>query len=559
MNILLPRNMPNKRVLSLWFPRLSAERFLRLDRGLPHGPFAVVADQNNAQVLSSLSSEAEAAGLVPGQPLRDARAMCPELVTKLANPQLDAAFLGLLRRWASKFSPWVAEERPASLVIDITGCAHLFGGEDMMMTEAEADCAHLGLSVQSGIADTVGAAWALARYAGQVGAPTRSGDAIDQEARATRSRAVKRRHWERGGPAPKRAEPVGHAGRIAQPGQTRNALASFPIAALRLQPGTATDLTRLGIRRIDDLMGQPRAALARRFGRHLVQRMDQALGVEPEPVSPARPAVHFAVRLTLPDPIGLDTDIIAAIDRLLPALTEKLTLKGRGVRRVRMECFRSDHTMQWVEVGLARPSADAERIRPLLLMKVSEIESGFGIDRIRIEAVVTEPVYARQHRGHAEAAADGVARMNGKVGLDDLIGRLGARVGLETITRLHPGNSHIPEKTAYPVAAAWSEPAPEWPKPPVPRPILIWRPELVTADDTPVLPAAFRWRGRNFETHAASGPERLAPEWWLDEPDWRSGVRDYWRVTTRAGETLWLYYAHGGTMSSGWFCQGSFG
>ena len=550
--------MPQRRILSLWFPRLSAERCLRQGFGLPGQPFAVVGEDRNAQVLVSLSAEAQAAGLVPGQPLRDARAMCPELQTRLRNPQTDAAFLSVLQRWAGKFSPWVAEEAPDALVIDLTGCAHLFGGEEPLMQAVEEDCADLGLTVLAGIADTVGAAWALARFAdGQAGA-VRSGDDISQEARATRSRAAKRRHWERGGPAPQAAAPRNAARRIAPPGQTRTVLAPLPVAALRLDADTVQTLARLGLRQIGDLAGQPRAALARRFGRHLVQRLDQAMGVEPEPVSPARPQSHFAVRLTLPEPIGLESDISAALDRLLPPLADKLRQAGRGARRVRLEWHRSDHTMGWTEIGLARPSAEPDRIRPLLAMKTGEIEAGFGIDVIRLAAVVTEPVHARQHQGHADAAAQGVARLNGTVGMDDLMGRIGARLGLETITRLQPADSHIPEKTARIAAAAWSEPAGPWPAPPGPRPIEIWPPEIVAAEETPALPARFRWRGREYETRAATGPERIAPEWWLDDPAWRSGVRDYWRVTTRSGERLWLYYAHGGTMSAGWFCQGSF-
>ncbi|CAN0599393.1 unnamed protein product, partial [Ectocarpus sp. 12 AP-2014] len=146
----------------------------------------------------------------------------------------------------------------------------------------------------------------------------------------------------------------------------------------------------------------------------------------------------------------------------------------------------------------------------------------------------------------------------GSADFDDLTGRLGARIGLEAITRLHPADSHIPEKTSKQLAAAWSDPATEWPRPPGPRPLELWRPEIVTADETPNLPTRFRWRGRMLETSAAFGPERIAPEWWLDEPDWRTGVRDYWRVTTRTGERLWLYFAHGGTLSPGWFCHGSF-
>jgi len=550
--------MTNRRILSLWFPRLGAERLLRMHRGLPTGPLAVVQDLNNAQVLASLSAAAEAEGLRPGQPLRDALAMCPTLVTRLRNAQAELAFLATLRRWAGKYSPWVSDQPPASLVIDITGCAHLFGGENALLAEVEGDCTDLGLTMYAGVADTVGAAWALARYAGQPMQLARTGDAIDQEAYATRARATKRRNWERGGPAPRLAPPGKRGARIAAPGQARTAISALPVAALRLSDDAVTNLTRLGLRQVGDLIGTPRAALARRFGTQVVRRLDQALGLEPEPVSPSRPAYHFAVRLTLPDPIGLESDILAGIDRLLPALSDRLREKGRGARRVRLQLFRSDKTMQWFEVGLARPSVDPDRIRPLLAIKMGDVDAGFGIDMIRLEAPVTEPLHSHQHRGHLDAAAYASDRLTTDTTIDDLIGKTGARIGLDNITRLHPADSHIPEKTSKKLAAAWSEPAADWPKPATRRPLILWRPEPVMADETPTLPLLFRWRGRDLATLRAAGPERIAPEWWLDEPDWRTGVRDYWRVTTACGERLWLYYAHGGAMSPGWFCQGVF-
>lgn len=550
--------MQNRRILSLWFPRLAAERFLRLDRGFLDAPFAVVEAKGNLQTLSSLSHGASAAGLSPGQPLRDAQAMCPQLITRLSNPMAEKQFLFALRRWAGKFSPWVGEEQPNSLVIDLTGCAHLFGGEEQLLLQVEEDCADLGLTVQSGLADTVGAAWALARFAGQPVPIMRSGDAIDQEAYATRARAAKRRHWTKGGAAPKTEISGARPNRIAPPGNAHTVLAGLPISALRIDTDTVANLARLGLRRVKDITGTPRAALARRFGRELVQRLDQALGVEPEPVSPAKPPMLFAVRLTLPEPIGLDGDIVAAVDRLLPELEQRLNSKGRGARRIRWQLFRADATMQTIEIGLARPSASPDRIKPLLLMKLGDIDAGFGIDCIRIEAHVTEPVHARQHRGHMDAAADVKARLSANTALDDLIGRIGARIGLESITRPHPADSYIPEKTSKRVYAAWSEPAERFPHPPTPRPLLMWPPEPVGANDTPTLPAQFRWRGRRHAITCASGPERIAPEWWLDDPNWRSGVRDYWQITTEHGERLWIYYAHGGSMSSGWFCQGSF-
>ena len=553
--------MPNRRILSLWFPRLAAERALRLRREALPLPFAIIGDQNGAQVLTSLDFAAEAAGLRAGQPLRDATAMCPGLLTKPADPLAEADFLTILRRWAGKFSPWVAEEPPTSLVIDLTGCAHLFGGEVQLLAEVEQDCAGLGLTVRAGVADTRGAAWALARYAGRQVEPSRNGDAIDQEARATRSRAVKRRGWERGGALSGAGNGVTPQGVIAPPGQARQALACLPLAALRLPPDAIDGLTRLGLRRVEEVMDLPRAALARRFGTQTLRRVDQALGLEPEPVAPARAPLHFAARLTLPEPIGLGSDIIAGLDRLLPPLCAKLAKAGRGARRVRLQAFRTDGVIQRAEVGLARPANEPDRIRPLLLLKIDGIDPGFGIDCLRLEALETEPVHAVQHRGHAEASASAAARQTEDVALTDLIGKLGARLGAEAVTRLHPAASHIPEKAAQTLSAAWSEPHPApWPEPRAPRPLLIFRPEPVTApDDDPTPPARFRWRRRDLATRVAVGPERITPEWWLDDPEWRSGPRDYWRIEVEGGERLWLFYAHGGDMSGGWYCQGLFG
>lgn len=551
--------MPNRRILSLWFPRLAAERALRLRRDALPLPFAMVGDEKGAQVLTSLNAEAEAAGLRQGQPLRDASAMCPGLVTRAADPLGEAAFLTVLRRWAGKFSPWVAEEPPAALVIDLTGCAHLFGGEAALLAQVEEDCADLGLTLRAGIADTRGAAWALARYAGRQARPLRNGDAIDQEARATRSRAVKRPGWARGGDMASGGGASLPQGVIAAPGQTRQALDDLPLPALRLSADAVAGLNRLGLNRVRDLLDLPRAGLARRFGADTMRRLDQALGMEPEPVAPARAPLHFATRLTFPDPIGLTEDITAGLDRLLDPLCEKLRANARGARRVRLEAWRSDGRVERVEIGLARPADRPEAIRPLILLKLDSIDPGFGIDCLRLAAVETEPLHAVQHRGHGDASAAAAARQTADHALADLIGKLGARLGSEAVTRLHPGESHIPEKAAQTLAAAWSAPHPApWPQPRAPRPLTLFRPEPVTAPQEPTPPARFRWRRRDLATRMASGPERITPEWWLDDPDWRSGPRDYWRVEVEGGERLWLFYAHGGEMSGGWFCQGLF-
>ncbi len=564
-----------RRILSLWFPRLAAERALRLRRDALDGPFAVVQDRARALVLASVNLEAEAAGLTRGQALRDATAMCPGLVTQAADPQAEAGFLTHLRRWAGKFSPWVAEESPESLIIDLTGCTHLFGGEAALLAQVEADCAALGLSLRAGIADTPGAAWALARFAGQGGGHgARSGDDIMQEARATRSRAARRRNWEKGGPLPisGRSAPAAPQGAIAPPGQMRAALAPLPLAALRLPPDVIESFTRLGLRRIDDILGLPRAAIARRFGAETVKRLDQALGIEPEPVSPAAAPLHFAARLTFPDPIGTLEDIAAGVDRLLPALCARLVARGHGARRLRLQAFRADGQVQVIEVTLARPAATAERMRPLLALKYDQIDPGFGIDCLRLQAVLTETLSAVQHRGPVDprqtrqAASSGLdLRPPEDEALADLIGKLGTRLGSEAVTRCHPTDSHLPEKAAMALAAAWAEPwdsritGGRWPAPPGPRPLILTAPEPVTAPDTDAMPPArFRWRRRDLVTRLALGPERILPEWWFDLPDWRNGPRDYWRVEVQTGERLWMYFAHGGDISGGWFCHGQY-
>ena len=558
--------MSHRRILSLWFPRLGADRIMRTKRGSIAGPLAVVEELSNTQVISALNSAALSEGLSVGQSVRDAHAMCGHLLTCSRNVPAEAAFLTALRRWAGKYSPWVAEQEPDGLVIDLTGCAHLFGGETGMLAQIEEDCTDIGLGVQLGMADTLGGAWALARYAGVPAGSDRSGDAISQEARATRAKAqkrtpkdsAKRRHWTRGGAAPQMVALPHGVARIAEPGQTYGALASLPVAALRIEGTMVAQLNRLGLRRIGELMDQPRASLARRFGRGLVMRLDQAMGSAPEPVSPGLAPDHFAVRLTLPEPIGLIDDLMAGVDRMLPRLCARLEERGKGVRSLRLEAHRTDQAAEMVVVGLARPLRDPARIRPLLEMKLDQIDAGYGIDMLRLEALQVEPIHARTVAGHVQAGAAAQQRAEGGNGLEDLIGRLGARVGLEAITRYYPVDTHIPEKTAKVLAAAWSEPAANWPAAPQSRPLLLWKPELVNASDSPVLSVQFRWRGQDWQLAQARGPERIAPEWWLDDPNWRSGVRDYWVVLTSSGARLWLFYAHGGGLSSGWFCQGSF-
>nr|MBA3325106.1 DNA polymerase Y family protein [Paracoccaceae bacterium] len=237
---------------------------------------------------------------------------------------------------------------------------------------------------------------------------------------------------------------------------------------------------------------------------------------------------------------------------------------GLGARRVRLTLVRVDRGAHAIEARLARAADTPEAIRPLLALKTGEIEASFGIEALRLEALDVEPLAASQHRGQL-AVSEAANRIHGRRGpatdaeaLADLIGRLGARLGLEALTRLHPADSHIPEKAATLMAAAFSAPAASWPAPSAPRPVLIFPPEPVQPQDDATPPQVFVWRRRPRRRRAAFGPERIAPEWWLDDPAWRSGPRDYWRVETEEGDRLWLYSTHGLETPGGWFAQGVF-
>jgi protein ImuB len=540
-----------RRVLSLWFPRLAVERLLRTEPRLAGRPLAVVADRRGALVLASLTAAAEAAGLRRGMALGDARAILPGLATRPADPAGVARTCGALRRWVGRFSPWVAEEAEA-LVLDVTGCAHLFGDEAGLVERIAAQAADFGFTLRLGLADTLGAAWAVARYAGASPLPAHAGDAIDQEARATRSRAQKRR-WERGGAPPLRSGGGAPVPGLVPPGATLAHLGPLPVAALRLEPEAVERLQALGLGRIGALAALPRAAIARRFGPEVGQRLDQALGRTPEPVSPALPQPVFALRLSFPEPIGRSTDVLAGIDRLLPPLAARLSTAGKGARRVRLTLVRTDGGALVREVGLARPADEPAAIRPLLTLTLDDLDAGFGIESMRLEATTVEPVSPRQHRGLLAATAAGQPE-----GLADLIGRIGAKLGLEALIRLHPADSHIPEKSATEMAAAFADPARDWPAPAAPRPMVVFPPEPLAPAEDATPPERFVWRRRPRRSAAIFGPERITPEWWLDDPAWRSGPRDYWRVETDEGTRLWVFEAKGGETPGGWFAQGLF-
>ena len=550
--------MLKKRILSLWFPRLGVERIFRSKSVLNDVPFAIVIKKNNSFILSSLSYFAEREGLYFGQLLTDAQILCPNLITREGDSFAENFFLETLQRWAGKFSPLVSIESQTALVLDITGCINLFGGERNLLNKIEQDCINMKLTIKLGLADTIGAAWALARYETSTNLMHRTGDSIDQEARATRSRSYKR-NLENSLHLRPVNNVISSNIRIAPPGQTKTSLNFLPISALRLSKKENSELSHLGISIIKDLEILPRGSIERRFGFNILKRLDQAIGRQPEPISPSVPNIHFGVRITFPEPIGLEEDIMVAIKRLLSSLEKKLTQNGSGIKRLKLQFYLCDHTIKSLEIGFAQATSNMKNIISLLKLKLEKINLIFEIDCIRIYANEIEFLNLKQKNIHFNEEKIVDKNIKTDVTFHDLIARIGARVGLQNITRFGPAESNIPEKTANIFAVAWSKPIIEWPDNFLERPIFLFKPERIILSCLERPPKIFRWRSCDFITVYSRGPERIAPEWWLDDQHWRTGVRDYWKVITVTGEALWLYQAHGALVPGGWFCHGNFG
>lgn len=311
------RTESRRRIVSLWFPRLASDRVSRLR--VDDGPLALTLRQGSANRVYCLNEQAERQGLHRGMSHADARAFCPELQSCEAAPEADRRFLLALRRWATRYCPWVGLEDTDGLVLDVTGSTHLWGGEGQMLANMRRSLMRAGLHVRIGLAETRGAAWALAHYAEGV----------------------------------------------ATPGMALDTLKDLPVAALRLDEVTSIALRRLGLNVIGDLAAAARGPLARRFGSGLLLRLDQALGAQPEEITPLAEPPHYGVAMTLPEPIGRVEDVMAGAERLLERLCAKLKAQEVGARQLTLTLRRVDHGNQQVELTLARPLRDSRRILPL--------------------------------------------------------------------------------------------------------------------------------------------------------------------------------------------------
>jgi protein ImuB len=458
-------------------------------------------------------------GLEPGQALADARAMIPDLDAVDDDPAADAALLAAIADWAERYTPLVGLDADG-LMLDVTGCAHLFGGEAALVADLLARLAAQGFAVRAAIAGSPGAAHAAARFTACPVVPAEAAAAL---------------------------------------------LAPLPLAALRLDEDTVSALERVGLRRIGQVMAAPRAPFAARFGATLLRRLDQALGREEEAISPRRPVAALLAERRFAEPLSLTEDIAATVLSLAAGLAQSLEARGEGARAYELALFRVDGAVRRITVGASRPVRAPDLVLDLFREKFAglaeEIDAGFGFDMIRLSVPVSAPASPAQ----VDLAGDAV----GEADLDRLIDRIGARLGGERVSRLAPGDSHVPERAARRVAVAdgdfhagWDTGAPASAGGPIDRPLRLFaRPEPVEATaavpDGP--PLHFRWRRAQYRVVRAEGPERIAAEWWRDGS---APTRDYFRVEDLAGHRFWIFreglYGRE-TAAPRWYMHGVFG
>jgi protein ImuB len=469
--------------------------------------------EGNRDVIAAACPEARALGLEPGLPLTRARILVPGLDVRPADLAGDEAWLARLGLFAARrWTPRAALSGPDGLWLDLSGVAHLFGGEKRMCERILAFCRRLGFEARIAVAGTLGAAHALARFGGE----------------------------------PLVRCPCGREG---------DALAALPLAALRIEERARIAAIRLGLDRIGDLIAMPRAPLQRRFGADFLRRLDQALGRAAEPFDPIVPEQPPAVLLRFLEPIASAEAIGEAsgeaVRRLVPLLAEA----GLGVRRLALLCARVDNDVQVVTVSLARATRDGGHLHRLLIAKIETIEPGFGIERIRLVAARAEPLGPVRIEG----------ALAGKAPAPDLallIDRLAVRLGARRLYRLSALESDVPERSlarAGPLAEA--TPWPAWPRPVrllvPPEPV-----EQVLALLPDGAPMRFRWRGRSYRVAAADGPERVFGEWWRRTAE-REAVRDYFQVEDEEGRRFWLFRQGDGesaaTGDMSWHMHGLFG
>ena len=528
---LLKSPITPRRYLGIWFPYLPSDRLdrKRPDRKThkpsdapPEGsisssplPVALIEKAGGALKLAAVNAVAAQLGLMPGMPLADARARTPILRSVTHRPHLDDALLTFMLEDFGRFTPMAALDPPHGLMLDITGCAHLFGGEEGLIRAVRARSGQAGLKHQTAIAGTPQCARALARF--------------------------------------------GRGGRL-DPSAIRDRVRQLPVAALELPEKEEQALRRAGLKRLGDLDDRPRGPLAARFGVDFPSRLARVMGDEDIRITPHRPPAAVVADRIFLEPISTPEDVERVLSDLLSETADRLDLLGQGGRIFEAGFFRVDGQVRHIAIGTGRPTRNANMVLRLFRERLRALnhplDPGFGFDQIRMSTPITETLAPKQptledERGTHEE-------------FDVLIDRLIARLGTESVLKFSSQNSHMPERAQRWVQADAPNTADSWPAPdpedPPLRPLHLFQPPqpIETMAEVPDgSPMRFRWRRVLHEVVRSEGPERISGEWWR-APDQRT--RDYYRVEDREGRRFWLFRQglYGEAQEPRWFIHGLF-
>jgi protein ImuB len=477
--------------------------------------FALVESGAKGLRLVACDELALSLGLQPGQRLADARAQVPDLATTLHEPEKDRIALLALARWCERWSPWVALHEPDGLILDVTGIAHLFGGEASLLADMAARFHHLGFHLRVSLASTIGAAWAFARFGN--------------------SQAI-----------------------VVAEDQERTRLGELPVEALRLDRDSLITLKRLGLKTIGSLYSIPRSELARRFhggvqASDVLLRLDQCLGEADEPLSPLTPQPSFSVRHALIEPLIANEGLFSLLDQLAGRLCHRLEREGMGATQIILKLYRSDGSRAVLDAALSIPSNDPLHFVRLLKPKLEGVDAGFGIDAMSLEAETTASLEPHDP-GFLESEAHFIHDFA------ELADRIANRHSEARLARLEPAERHLPEwaeKLSPPAVAPFSLGQLR-----NMRPLTLLDPPekievMAEVPDGP--PLRFKWRRLSHRILRMEGPERIAPEWWREEGKMRR-PRDYYIVEDEEGRRFWLFregvYGEPRSPSPGWFIHG---
>lgn len=441
-----------------------------------------------------MDHRAHALGLTPGLAFADARARVPALASEALDEGADSAWLTRLAEGCDRYTPMVALDPPDGLILDVTGCAHLHGGEAGLVADIHARLAQLGMTLITAFAGTPDAAHALARFGGGEGEDVRP----------------------------------------------------LPVAALELEAEPTLALRRAGLDTIGDLAIRPMAGFAARFGMAAATRLRRLLGDETRPIDPRREPPPVMVERRFAEPIARVDDALEAVGELVGEAAAELERRGEGGRAFTATLFRCDGLAPCLTIETGRPSRDHALIVRLLRERIDALadplDPGFGYDMVRLAVLHSEALAASQFEIEGEERPD--------ADLVALLDRLAVRLGADKVIRLAPHDSHIPERAHILIAASAS--ASSWPSvkndEPPSRPLFLLDPPervQVLAEVPEGPPRRFHIRGAWHDVQRAEGPERIAAEWWRRKHGHRPGegglTRDYYRIEDGEGRRFWLF------------------